>query len=176
VEQTERQATALAVALAVVGIGVEILVVVTHYTHAKPAAWVLWLAGVLGTLLIVAGIVLAVLAAKHWLPPRLIPFAWVGFRGRTRKDVERAFEGFLRLRWDVQQAAHRLDAMPSPTPVDLRTFADNLATRLRDAGYDVSAKKVEVDLPDNATEADTKARRDTLHTAIYRMLLWDEFT
>jgi hypothetical protein len=47
--------------------------------------------------------------------------------------------------------------------------------RLRDSGYDMSAKKVEVHLPDSATAVEIKKRRDALHQQLMAWLIYDGF-
>jgi hypothetical protein len=80
------------------------------------------------------------------------------------------------LRKDLQVAAQRLDnELKTPTVIELRTSADNVSKRLRDEGYDVSAKAAEVHLPDNASPVDVETRRSALHTQLWRLLLWDEY-
>jgi hypothetical protein len=98
--------------------------------------------------LIVAVIVL--LATFDWFP-----LEWRGFSGRAQRRQATSDLGVLArrglLRHDLQQASQNLSAMNNPMPAELRAFAGNLARRLRNEGYDVSASRVEVLLPDNAS-------------------------
>jgi hypothetical protein len=93
----------------------------------------------------------------------------------TDRIIGRAVQLYI-LRNDVQKAFTNLNQnLKNPTPSELRAFADNLARRLRDDGYDVTAKKVEVHLPDNADRAAIHGRRSSLFDQIMRLLIWDEY-
>ena len=97
-----------------------------------------------------------------------------------RKDPERdtaasAAVRIVLLRYDLKIAFDTLQEMTAPSVADLRAFADNLAGRLRNDGYDMAAKKVEVHLPDDATAVAIKKRRDDLRDRLMAMLLSDRF-
>lgn len=79
------------------------------------------------------------------------------------------------LRHDLQIALQTLDEMKAPSPADLRAFADNLAARLRDSGYDMTAKRVEVNLPDDASADAVEERREDVQRRLLAMLIWDGF-
>lgn len=79
------------------------------------------------------------------------------------------------LRKDLQEAFRNLGEMKSPTPAELRAFADNLAQRLRDDGHAVKAKRVEVHLPDNAPTDDVGDRRRAIENELLAVLIWDNY-
>lgn len=79
------------------------------------------------------------------------------------------------LRRDFQKALETVNNMNNPTPAQLRAFADNLTKRLQDDGHAVTAKKVEVDLPDNADADSVERRRRDLRDELVQLLLWDSY-
>jgi hypothetical protein len=174
-ERMQRNSIIFAVALALVGIGVEVLLVVLQSTSYKLPGWALGVLAGVGGVLVLGGIVICVLAAAQKLPPRLAPFVWVGFRGQTVFDDASAMARYIGFRRDLKAALQKLWNMQTPTAPELRALADNLAQRFRDQGYDVTAKLLEVHLPDNATPGEVKERSETLKQELVRRLIWDEF-
>jgi hypothetical protein len=79
------------------------------------------------------------------------------------------------LRYDLLKALDVILVMKDPKPSDLRAWADNLAERLRNDGFAVSAKLVEVHLLDNADQAAIDKRYGEVRDALMRMLIRDEF-
>lgn len=152
---------------ALIGIVVLGLSIAIPYSISAPwQLYVLW---------IVIGVaVLLFIGASGWqrLPWRL---------ERKTPEIDEAIGRMVSnyvLRGDVKNALHRLNTELNETVItvtELRAFAQNLSKRLRDDGYEMSAAKVEVNLPDNAEIETVKKRRGEIWDSLVRMLIWDEF-
>jgi hypothetical protein len=133
--------------------------------HAAWFVYALWIAG---------AVVAAILVMRsEWLKAK-VPF-------EVRRKDPAAQRGLVRLvsarllRDDLKQAWEVLRVMTDPTAAELRAWADNMAARLRDDGYDVSAKQFEVVLPDNAPLPDVKKRRSEVQDLLLHLLMFDDY-
>lgn len=79
------------------------------------------------------------------------------------------------LRRDLQRALQELNEAKSPTASELRGVASQIAGRLEQVGMKKAARRFEVQLPDNASREDIQQRREQIHMALIRMLLWDNY-
>lgn len=122
--------------------------------HGSWVAWIAW--GIAA----VAGVVL--IAFSKPVLDRL-PFYLTKKDSATESAIRLILQTHL-LRSDLQKALSALGEMKGARPAELRAFAANVAQRLRDAGYDVAADRVEVALPDNADAAAVEKRRSDLGT------------
>jgi len=96
-----------------------------------------------------------------------------------RKDPEgqEALDRIIQLyvlRRDLQTAFQTLGNMDEPSALELRAFADNLSTRVKDGGFTAIAKRMEVHLPDNALPAEVMRRKRALRDYLMRFLIWDD--
>jgi flagellar basal body-associated protein FliL len=119
-------------------------------------------------------------AAALWVVfsgPVLARFPWRVTRKNPAVEgiISRAVRLYV-LRNDLQTALRTLmDQYENATPAQLRAFGNNLAARLRDDDYDVTAAQVEVQLPDNAERTAIQNRRSALRDQLIRLLIWDEY-
>lgn len=106
---------------------------------------------------------------------RLLPYRFERKNPQLEEVIGRVMRQYL-LRKDLQEAYRNLLDTKNPTPAELRAFADNLAQRLRDDGHAVKAKRVEVELPDNAPASDVESRRRALDNELLAVLIWDNYS
>lgn len=93
------------------------------------------------------------------------PEAQAALRQLVEKEMIRA---------ELQKHFGALNALSNPNAPELRQFSHGVMKSLEDAGFAVSAKRVEVQLADDAPAEALQKRKDDLYTAIIRMLIWDE--
>ena len=104
-----------------------------------------------------------------------IPWRIIRRNPATDRVIGRSVQLYI-LRNDLQTALRNLmDQYENATSAQLRAFGNNLAARLRDDGYDVTAAQAEVHLPDNADRAAIQNRRNALRDQLIRLLIWDEY-
>jgi hypothetical protein len=83
--------------------------------------------------------------------------------------------GQFLLRHDLQDALRRVNGMQNPKPAELRAFADNVAQRLRDAGHDEMARRIAVQLGDDASPQAVENRRVAVRDELAQSLIWDNY-
>jgi hypothetical protein len=131
---------------------------------ARWQVWVIW---------IVIGVALALLIVlSNW---KRLPWKVMWMPKGVHESIGRMVRNYV-LRQDLKAALTNLNEnLQQPSAAELRAFADNVAKRLVDDGFDVTAKNVEVHLPDNAERSAIQGRRDSVQTTLIRLLIWDEY-
>jgi len=131
---------------------------------ARWQVWVIW---------IVIGVATAALIVlSNW---KRLPWVFIWMPKSAHASIGRMVRNYV-LRQDLKAALTNLnDNLREPTAAELRAFAANVARRLRDDGFDVTATRMEVHLPDNAERSAIHGRRDSVQTTLVRLLIWDEY-
>ena len=131
---------------------------------ARWQVWVIWI--------VIGAAVALLIVVSNW---KRLPWKFMLMRTDVHASMGRMIGNYV-LRQDLKAALTNLnDNLQQPTPAELRAFADNVSRRLQDEGFQVTAKKVEVHLPDNAERSAIDGRRQSLQTTLIRLLIWDEF-
>jgi hypothetical protein len=154
-----------AVAAAVASAGFGVVFSAFHAPH-----WLGFLA------LAVTGAALLVLVLQLPFVTSRIPWE---FRRKQAEDDRKWFLNLVEwvaLRRELQNHFRALPPhQPPPQPAELRAWAAAFAASLEKRGYAASAKKVEMQLGDDALPDAVNRRRSDLQHMLILMLLWDEF-